>query len=519
VTEIDLEAISFANVDPDLILSDEELEALSDEEFELYLRLLHQDATEWKLTPKQQRAEELSTEVDELFYGGAAGGGKTDWMLWHVYHQCLAYPNLRVLAMRRTYPQLRESLIERSMEKFDPSKCKYGVAEKRWRFANGSEIKFGFCDTDDDVRHYLSAQYDIIVFEELTEFTEHQYTMLVSRNRTTVKKRKLGIRPHVIAASNPGQVGHTWVKERFVVPTKYGLEVSKMVQRVKAPDGATLERERLIGFVPAGAFDNPHIDQDYVFNLSSLPEKLRQQYLMGNWDTFDGQFFTEFNRDVHVIQPFEIPSHWPRIRGIDYGFSAPFACLWAAFDNDGNCYVYREEYASGLTASEQGRRVVDASVRTEGSRRVAEVFDYSVADPSVFTTTGSGVSIAQMYKATGLIVKKGMNARIDGWNRVRDYLRATPDDPRTGPYIRIMSTCPNLIRTLPQLVFDKNRVEDCDTTGEDHAPDALRYLLMSRPRKAAKKVAPPGSNTAGSRMAEVLRKRRGDRQAHEVWGG
>lgn len=513
----DLEGLSFANVDPDLLLSDEELEALTDEEFDRYLKMLQQDAAEWKLTPKQQRAEDLSTEVDELFYGGAAGGGKTDWMLWHAYNQCLEYPGLRILAMRRTYPQLRESLIERSMQKFDSTKCKYGVAEKRWRFTNGSEIKFGFCDTDDDVRHYLSAEYDVVIFEELTEFTEYQYTMLVSRNRTTVKKRRLGIRPHVISASNPGQVGHTWVKERFVVPTEYGRQTSRVEQRVLAPDGTMLTRERRIGFVPAGAFDNPHIDPDYLFNLSSLPEKLRQQYLLGNWDTFDGQFFTEWDRGVHIIEPFVIPEHWPRIRGIDYGFSAPYCCLWGAFDNDGNCYIYREDYGPGHTASEQARRVVDESKMRKDGRIVPERFDYTVADPSVFSTTGSGLSIAQMYRQQGLIVKRGMNARIDGWNRVRDYLRAKPDDPRSGPYVRVMTTCPNLIRTIPQLVFDKNKTEDCDTTGEDHAPDALRYLLMSRPRKAVNK--PPKDDTvrAGSRVKEVLRrKQRGP--AHDILG-
>jgi PBSX family phage terminase large subunit len=487
------------NVDPDLLLSPEELDQLTDVELQAYLDLLHRDAAEWKLFPKQQRAEDTSHGVDELLYGGAAGGGKTDWMLWHVYHQALKYPGLRVLAMRRTFPQLRESLIERSLNKFDQRLCKYGVAEKRWRFTNGSDIKFGFCDTDEDVRHYLSAEYDIIVFEELTEFTEYQYRMLVSRNRTTVKKRNQGIRPHVIAATNPGQVGHAWVKQHFVDATDYGLRVAEVVQEVNG-----MSRTRRIAFVPAGAMDNPHMDPDYIFNLNSLPEQQRRQYLYGDWDTFEGQFFTEFDRNVHVVQPFRIPPEWPRVRGIDYGFSAPYCCLWAAFDQDGNCYIYREDYRAGLTATQQARSVVDKSIMLRGDREIAENVDYTVADPSIFNITGTGISIYQMYRDNGLHVKKAMNARIDGWNRVRDYLRADPADPTSGPAIRIFSTCSNLIRTLPLLVFDDHRIEDCDTTGEDHAPDALRYLLMSRPRKAARRADPPKKGVAGQNWRKAV---------------
>lgn len=456
-------------VDPELLVSDDVLDSMSEDELAAYVEMLRQDAEEWKLQPHQQAAEDLSMQVDEIMFGGSAGPGKSEWLCHHMYTQCLKFPGLRVLALRRTFPQLRRSLIERTLLRFDPKVAKYMPSEKRWKFNNGSEIEFGFCDAEEDYRHYLSAEADLLVFEELTEFTWMQYKMVSSRCRTTTKKLRQGIRPHIISATNPGQVGHGWVRDYFVHATDYGKKVHEIDTVI---DGKTYKRR--IGFMPAKVQSNRYIDPAYLRNLATLPEHQRRMYMDGDWDVFEGQFFPEWNRDIHVVEPFPIPPEWPRVRGIDYGFAKPYACLWMAFDQDGTCWVYREDYATQLTATEQAKRIVKMSVYPDyevygRKRNRPEEIDRTVADPSVFNKTGNGTSIAQMYHAAGLPVTKGMNARIDGWNRVRDYLRGDPANPETGPAIRIFSTCTNLIRTLPVMVFDDTRSEDMDTTLEDHA--------------------------------------------------
>jgi len=454
----------FDSIDPDLILPSEVIDEMTEEELAAYLLLLNENAKEWRLQPHQQAAEDLATQVDEIMFGGSAGPGKTEWLLWHCYHQCLKFPGLRVLMIRRTFPQLRRSLIERSLLRFDPRVCKYMPSEKRWKFKNGSEIEFGFCDAEEDYRHYLSAEADIVAFEELTEMTLMQYQMIASRCRTTTKKLAQGVRPHIISATNPGLAGHAWVRERFVYSTNYGEKIAELDISVNGKDFT-----RKIGFMPARVTDNKYIDPGYVASLASLPEHQQRLYLHGDWDAFEGAYFEEFDREKHIVEPFNIPKSWPRVRGIDFGVSKPFACVWMAFDHDGNCYVYRELYETNLTATEQAKLIVARSVYPEVREMYGkdagrpENFDRTVADPSVFNKTGAGMSIAQMYAAGGLVVQKAMNARVDGWNRVKDYLRGN-DHPR----LFIFSTCPNLVKEMTSAVRDDHNPEDLDTTLPDH---------------------------------------------------
>ena len=205
------------------------------------------------------------------------------------------------------------------------------------------------------------------------------------------------------------------------------------------------------------------------------------------------------------------------MRGIDYGLAKPFACIWLAFDQDGNCFVYRESYRTQMTATEQAKLVVEMSKYPDSleaygkDRGKPEVFDRTVADPSVFTKQGSGMSIAQMYLKGGLQVQKAMNARVDGWNRCRDYLRANDH-----PHIRIFNTCPNLIDELTFAVRDDRNPEDLDTTGADHALDAWRYGLAARNRAAKKSKKDRDPRSMSARMDSIIKARKN--QGHEVLG-
>lgn len=512
-----------------VLLTDEELRLLGPEELAAYLAYLEHEAGAWVLTGKQRVAEDLTADCHEVGYGGAAGGGKSDWGLWHVYHLSMKYPRHRSLVLRTVLPELRRSLIARSLQKFDQSNknCWYRPGEKEWHFANGSVIEFGYLDKDDDVYQYKSAEYDCIFFDEATELSEFGFGYLRSRCRTTTLKRRLGVRPHIIAATNPGGKGHGWFKRHFVKATNYGERIAEV--EVKDPITDRVAGVRKVGFVPATLLDNPHIDPEYKLNLLSLPSEVeRRQLLYGDWDVFAGQFFDQFSYPVHVVRPFAIPSWWTRTRGIDYGFAAPFACLWVTFDPDGWGYVYREAYERRLTAYQQADLVLERSKQADGR---PEDIAYTVADPSIWTRQGSGDSIAGQYRSRGLIARKAKNARKDGWSCVREWIRPAWPDPEGRvdangvglllPRLRMFPSCENLLRTLPELIHDKDDPEDLDTTQEDHAADALRYDLMSRPRLPKPDVSPKAlseDERIWKEMAELAAAKAGGRGLHPVLG-
>lgn len=487
--------------DLDRVLSDEEFDLLTDDEQERYLALIEVEAGEWTLHPKQILAERIADQTKETLYGGAAGGGKSEWLLYRAHRMSSQIPGHATLLLRSAFPELRRSLIRRSIELFArvprDERPRWRAADKEWRYQNGSVIEFGYAESDDDVGQYLSAEYDMIGFDELTEFTEYQFNMIRSRARTTTAKKRKGVRPHVIGATNPGRRGHEWVKQHFVEQTHFGDDIVTLTETL--PDGR--EFHRTIGFIPATVMDNPHIDPEYVNVLLSLPEAQRKQYLEGDWDTFEGMYFPEFKKTIveedgsvvahHVIDPFPIPRSWPRIRGIDYGFARPYCCVWVAFDNDGYAYLYRTDYRMGLRPSEQAQSINALSVAELDGVMQAEHIDYTRADPSMWTVREGSPSVAAQYAQEGVFLLKADNDRINGWARVREYLAV--DDTGT-PGLRIFSTCTPVIKELAAAIHDEKKPEDLDTHMEftdkesglilgDHALDATRYALMSRPRK------------------------------------
>ena len=409
--------------------------------------------------PSERQREFFLSRARHTAYGGARGGGKSWAMRRKFILLALRYPGLNLLLLRRTLPELRENhLIPMQRELY--GFAVYNSAERVFRFPNGSRIKLGYCDTMQDVYQYQGQEYAVIGLEEATHFTEEQMRFLTTCNRTTRKD----FSPRMYYTCNPGNVGHAWVKRLFI---------DRLYAENENPDDYL--------FIPARIYDNKVLldaDPNYIRQLEALPEELRRAHLDGNWDVHAGQYFREFSRDRHVIEPFEIPSWWRRFRSMDWGYNDPCCVLWHAVDGENRVYTYRELYVRETRAGEVAAMVLELSR--------GESISYTVASPDMWQKRGAvlsgaggfeGETLAELFTSSGLSLTPADNSRVPGWNRVRDFLAVAPDG---RPNWLCFSDCRNLIRQLPALQFDQHNREDA-ADGDDHAPEALRYALMSRP--------------------------------------
>lgn len=491
------------------VLTAEQLDALDPELREAYIAALVQELEESPLTAPQMRAHDLCSRVDELLYGGAAGGGKSHFAIWHADRLSRQYPGHRTLILRSSHPELQRTLIPKSHDMIDTKVepgARWKAAVKEWEYGNRAIIEFGYCSAIDEVRQYLSAEYQLIIVDESTDMTGEMIEMLRSRLRQTKVMRDLGVNPHLLLLTNPGGPGHAWHRDRYVETTNHGEFVAELDERDERGRG----RMRRVAYVPARVSDNPHIDPDYEANLVAIKDPVRRaQYLDGDWGVFEGQFFSEFRHEIHVVEPFEIKPEWgwPIVGGYDWGYASPACLLLGAVDQDRRIHIFREMYVERHTAADQARIF----------RRWGIKPDYICADPSIWRHTGVGLPISRQLMDAGMLpLRKAANERVDGWNRVREHLALDPD---TGlPGLVIHSNCENLIRTLPDLPRDKNKPEDLDTKTEDHAADALRYLLMSRTRSA--KSLLKRNKSYDQRVQEYVTRRTvaNRRQVHDVLG-
>jgi len=402
----------------------------------------------------------LAAPEKDVLYGGAAGGGKSYAMLIDPLRYCHNSVH-RALILRRSMPELRE-LIDKSRELYPKAfkGAKFREVEKLWNFPSGAKIEFGFLERDSDVYRYQGQAYSWIGFDEITHLpTEFGWNYLASRLRTTDPNLKTYLR----CTANPGGVGAHWVKKRYVLP-------SESNNAFIGKDGLTRK------FIPARLQDNPYLAEDgeYERMLNSLPAVQRKQLLEGNWDIAEGAAFAEFERETHIISPFEIPSWWERFKGIDYGYAAESCCLWAAVDpEDKTIIIYRELYQKGLT----GSALADKITYMEES----EVKSIpGVLDTAAWARTGySGPTIGETLVNKGHKLRRADKNRVAGKVHIHEHLRKRPDG---RPRLQVVSSCTNLIRELQGIPLSKTNSEDVDTNASDHAYDALRYLLMSRPR-------------------------------------
>ena len=402
----------------------------------------------------------LAAGETDVLYGGAAGGGKSYAMLVDPLRFAHRAAH-RGLIIRRSMPELRE-LIDKSRELYPKAfpGCKYKEVEKLWNFPSGAKIEFGFLERDADVYRYQGQAYSWIGFDEITHLpTEFAWNYLASRLRTTDSE----IQTYMRCTANPGGAGATWVKKRYIDP-------APSYESFIGADGLTRK------FIPARLQDNPFLATDgrYEQMLKALPPTQRQQLLDGNWDVSEGAAFTEFVPQLHVITPFEIPVHWERIKGIDYGYASESACIWGAVDpSDGTLIIYRELYRKGLL----GTDLADLITNME----LADPFSVpGVLDTACWSRTGTtGPTIGETLIRAGHKLRRADKNRIQGKIQIHEYLKVMQSG---RPRIQIFNTCPNLIRELQSIPLDKKNPEDVDTHAPDHAYDALRYLIMSRPR-------------------------------------
>ncbi len=429
--------------------------------------------------PSKRQELFLSAKAKHVGFGGARGGGKS----WAVRSKAkllsLNYPGIKILIVRRTYPELVNNHITQ-LRKELYGIAKYKDKDKVFNFPNGSTIQFMYCAKDSDLDRVQGTEYDIIFLDEATQLSEHQMKTITAclRGVNDFPKR-------IYYTCNPGGQGHSYIKRIFI---------DKNYKDGENPDDYE--------FIQSLVTDNKILmetDPEYIKMLEALPHRQKQAWLYGNWDIFEGQFFEEFVDDpkhykdrmfTHVIEPFDIPKNWKIYRSYDWGYAKPFSCGWWAVDYDGVFYRILEYY--GCTGEPNEGVKWTPQKQFEEIKRVENEHPYlkgkqieGIADPACWNKE-TGESIIDTAMKYGIYFQKGDNKRIAGWQQVHYRLQF---DDNGYPMMYIFNNCKNFIRTIPLLMYSDTKVEDLDTELEDHIADETRYMCMSRPIKPIKAKA------------------------------
>lgn len=435
----------------------------------------------------------------EVLYGGSAGPGKTDCLI-ALATRNLGNPNYKALILRRTFPRLEE-IIDRCYERYPDLGGEYRSTERRWYFPSGASIKLGHMQHEEDKRDYQGKEYQFIGWDELTEFTESQYLFVVN-SRARTKDITLPIR--IRCATNPGNIGHSWVKRRFVdVGTSGKTHIDSVTGLSRA-------------FIQGRVTDNLTLmenDPGYIIRLQGLPELERRRLLDGDWESFEGQIFPELSTATHCCDPFEIPKDWERTMVFDWGYAKPFSCGWYAVNYDGVMYRYREWYGM----KEGDKRDIDQGMKMiaqDVAKRIIEIefeagdkIRHRIADPAIFDKIPHargreciGQSIAEDFMSQGVFFLKADNDRLHGIQQVHRRLQLTDDvDKDTGEITEhsqfyAFNNQHHFWRTMLDLRESERNPEDVDTDQNDHIYDEFRYMCMSRPIMPKKiEVIPQGS--------------------------
>ena len=428
------------------------------------------------------QTEFLAAGEREVLYGGSAGGGKSFAMLADPLRY-MGHPAFSGLLLRHTTEELRE-LIFKSQELYPKvwKGIKWSERKMQWVAPSGARLWMSYLDRDQDVMRYQGLAFSWIGFDELTQWSSpFAWNYMRSRLRSTASDLPIFMR----ATTNPGGIGHQWVKKMFIDPAPFGesfdatdIETGEIL---KYPAGHSKAGKALFKriFIPARLSDNPYLSEsgDYEAMLLSLPEHQRKQLLEGDWDIKEGAAFTEFDRKIHVVKPFPIPNNWVKFRACDYGYGSYSGVLWFTVSPDEQLVVYRELYVSKVLATDLADMILEVE-SGDGNIR------YGVLDSSLWHNRGdTGPSLAEQMITRGCRWRpsdRSKGSRVSGKNEIHRRLQV--DEFTEQPRLVFFSTCTEMISQLPAIPLDKRNPEDVDTNAEDHLYDALRYGIMSRPR-------------------------------------
>ncbi len=454
------------------------------------------DDARWKAQPGPQQ-DFVASEVFEVVYGGARGGGKTDGALGEfALHAREHEANAQGLMVRRTRRALEPTIV-RAREIFRPEGAVWSASRSAFEWPSGARLYFRHLARDADADLYQGHAYSRVYVEELTQFPS---PIPVNKLKATLRSAA-GVRCAFRATCNPGGVGHAWVKARYVDPGP-GVIVTETL--VDPFNGATVTIDRT--FIPARLPDNPALlrnDPTYVARLAqSGSEPLVRAWLSGDWTAVEGAFFDGWS-ERNIVEPFEIPAGWTRMRAFDWGYASPFSVGWWAVASEevrvgerviprGALIRYREWYGApkpdAKGAKLTARQIALGILEREAGEKIA----LSVADPSIFAHHG-GPSVGETMREEGLDFRRADNTRVgtlgalSGWDQVRARIAGT----NGVPDLVVFSTCRDFIRTVPSLQHDPLRPEDLDTRSEDHIADETRYACLARPL-IARPATPPG---------------------------
>lgn len=402
--------------------------------------------------PNAKQKEFFASRAKYTAYGGARGGGKSWALRRKLVGLCLNYEGIRCLLVRRTYTELKSNHLAPLLTEYGEI-LEFSDSEKTVSFPNGSKIILGYLSSDRDALRYQGQEYDVIAIDEATQLSEYQFSIFKAclRGVNDMPKR-------IYLTCNSGGIGHSWVKRLFI-----------------DRDFRSNEDPMEYKFIPALVYDNDALmksDPSYVEQLKALPQRLRDAWLGGRWDVFEGQFFSEFNEEIHVVDADSIPNNTQRFIAFDYGFDM-LALLLLSKDEHGNLYVERELCEPNLTLGEAGEVIVKfiSGIRVE----------YAVASPDLWNrrqdSGRSGFEIMQSVFGMPPMTPAD-DRRVPGWRILKEYLSA-----REGkPHLYISRNCSRLIDCMQALLCDKSRAEDASNEPHSvtHAPEALRYAVMSR---------------------------------------
>ncbi len=402
--------------------------------------------------PSAKQREFFSCRAKYIAYGGARGGGKSWALRRKLVGLCLRYGGIKCLLIRRTYGELRQNHLSQFLGEYGEIMV-YSEAEKTLSFPNGSRIILGYCSCDRDVLRYQGQEYDIVAIDEATQISEYQFSVFKATLRGVNDFPK-----RIYLTCNPGGVGHAWVKRLFI-----------------DRDFRQNEDPMEYAFIQALVYDNEALlsrDPSYIDQLRALPQKLRDAWLGGRWDVFEGQFFSEFSEDVHVIDAALIPKKAQRFIAFDYGFDM-LALLVMARDREGRLYAERELCVPGLTLGEAGEAIVKFISGLD--------IEYAVASPDLWNrrqdSGRSGFEVMQSVFGMPPMIPAD-DRRIPGWRILKEQLSCRGGEPT----LYISRSCGELIHSMQSLICDKTRAEDASSEPHSltHAPEALRYAVMSR---------------------------------------